>query len=243
MEYDGALPSRDVPARSRFYQLLALGTAGIVFVGFGPTYYWKPVIDSPALSTVWVALHAAACSLWMLLLCVQAALVGRGRTDLHRRLGLVSLVLVPAIVVLGLYVAIDFIRHNHALLVVQRSQSHRFFLSGSLVGIVFFAALSGVALALRRRPGFHKRYIVLATLILISASFSRLPLIGPLGPPWTGLPMWTLLGFIAWHDIRTEGRLHTANRIGIPLILLYALLVIVMSVSPAFDAIAHALGA
>jgi hypothetical protein len=224
--------------KDRFYLHIALVMTGVVFVGFGPSYYWKPVIDSPALPTVWVGLHALACSLWMLLLVVQAGFVAKGRTDLHRKLGVTGLVLIPVIVALGYYIALEFVRHNHDLLVVERSDAHRFFLSGSLVGITFFAALGGAALALRKRTGFHKRLIVFATLVLISASFARLPLLGPLGPPWTGIPMWAALIWIIIHDKKTEGRVHKATWVGVALILLYAVLVVVMSVSPALDIIA-----
>lgn len=226
--------------KDRFYLYIALAMTGVVFLGFGPSYYWKPVIDGPALPSVWVGLHALACSLWMVLIVAQTTFVAKGRTDLHRLLGSVALVLIPVIFALGLYIALEFIRHNHDLLVVERSNAHRFFLSGSLVGICFFALMSGVALALRKRTGFHKRLMVLATLILISASFVRLPVLGPLGPPWTGIPLWALLIWIIVHDKRSEGRLHKANWIGIPLILLYAITVAVTAFSPAMDAIANA---
>jgi hypothetical protein len=227
--------------KDRFYLYITLVMTGIVFIGFGPSYYWKPVVDSADMPTMWVGMHALACSLWMLLLGVQAAFVANARTDLHRRLGIAGLLMIPVIFALGMYIALEFIRHNYDLLVVERSEEHRFFLSGSLVGITFFALLSGVALAMRRRTGFHKRLMVLATLVLISASFARLPVLGAMGPPWTGIPMWALLAWIVIHDRKTEGKVHRANWIGVPLILLYAVLVVVMSVSPALDLIAGVL--
>lgn len=238
VRYNNNLQRNIAMTKDRFYFHVSLVMTVIVFVGFGPSFYWKPVVASAGLNTVWVGLHALACSLWMLLLCMQTSFVLKGRTDLHRRLGVTGVVLIPIIWALGFYIALDFIRRNYDLVVVERDEAHRFFLSGSVVGIWFFVALASAALLLRKNAGAHKRLMVLATLVLISASFARLPVTGPAGPPWSGIPLWTLLGWIAFHDFKTEGKLHKANRIGIPLVLLYAVLVIVMSVSPGLDFIA-----
>src|SRR5207253_510938 len=48
------------------------------------------------------SVHAVMMGAFLLLLLAQTALVATGRTDLHRRLGLVAIVLAPAMVVAGL---------------------------------------------------------------------------------------------------------------------------------------------
>lgn len=158
MENSAALPASPVKAHSRFPLLITLAMILVVFVGFGPTFYWKPVITSAPLSTVWVVLHVLSCTAWMLLLVTQALLVSSQRVDVHRKLGVAGVVLLFLIMPLGWVVAFDFIARNQEL--------------------------------------------VLATLILISAAFVRLPVIGPLGPPWTGIPMWIFLGCVIAHDLR-----------------------------------------
>jgi hypothetical protein len=224
--------------RLRFPALITLAMIFIVFVGFGPSFYWKPVTQSAPLATFWVGMHVLTCSAWMLLMLAQSLLVSSGRADLHRKLGLASVVLLPLILPIGWYVAFDFIVRNQELVLVERSPAHRFFLSGSFVGVTIFTVLACAALALRRRPEFHRRIMVLATAVLISAAFARLPVIGPMGPPWTGIPMWILVGCIVTHDIRSNGRLHKANIWGLPIILLYVTSVLALSLSPAFDALA-----
>ena len=88
-----------------FFGGIALASILVVFVGFAPTYYLKGVFGTPPLSPL-VHLHGALSTMWLLLLLLQTSLVAAGRTDIHRRMGIGAVLLIPAMLVVGPAVAI-----------------------------------------------------------------------------------------------------------------------------------------
>src|SRR5258708_13320103 len=87
------------PARGQtdrlFFTGMAVASAFAVFVGFMPTYF----VRSPALPalTPLFHLHGALFSSWIILLFAQTSLVSPPPTDIHRRLGLLRLLLPPIV--------------------------------------------------------------------------------------------------------------------------------------------------
>src|SRR5687768_5057694 len=79
-----------------FFGAMGLGLAVIVFVGFAPTYY-LPRAGAPGLAPHLHA-HGAVTTAWLLLFVVQVGLVAAHRTDLHRKLGALGLVIATALV-------------------------------------------------------------------------------------------------------------------------------------------------
>jgi hypothetical protein len=51
----------------------------VVLIGFGPTYYFKPLMTSPALPML-THLHGAVFTAWLLLFGLQATLGETGQT-------------------------------------------------------------------------------------------------------------------------------------------------------------------
>ena len=83
-----------VPALARrqdhvFYTSMAAVVTGIVFVGFGPTFYLRPHFTSRPLPTLLVV-HGLLFSSWIVLLLLQSSLVAAGRILLHRRIGVLG---------------------------------------------------------------------------------------------------------------------------------------------------------
>jgi hypothetical protein len=106
----------------------------------------------------------------MLLLLVQMLLVSAKRVSLHRKLGIAGFLLAAAMVAVAV--------------MVVANQLHRFAsqgdyrLSRSLIPqweVSNFAVLAGSAFALRRYPAAHKRLIILATIAMMPAAISRIP--------------------------------------------------------------------
>lgn len=124
-------------------------------------------------------LHALAFAGWMALLVAQVGLVAAGRTNLHRRLGLASPVVLPAVAATGLAVAAYAVRHGfHAPGVAPE-----LLVAVALVSLAFFVAGVGLALALRRRPAAHKRLMRLATMMVAGAGTTRIPQVAAVSPP------------------------------------------------------------
>src|SRR4029077_3329174 len=79
-----------------FYAGMAIVIAAAVFLGFARTFYLRGYLPLPLgagpLSPLLVV-HGVLNTSWFALFTVQTLLVARGRTDIHRRLGVLGAVL------------------------------------------------------------------------------------------------------------------------------------------------------
>src|SRR4051812_6369589 len=115
----------------------------------------------------------------MMLLLVQTSLIASRRVTLHRKLGVLGGVLAAGVVVLGWVVAFDLrpalTARASGLVPLPGTME---FLILPAEELVVFAALVGYALVARRKPGVHRRLMLLGTLALIPAATTRPPLPG-----------------------------------------------------------------
>ena len=150
---------------------------------------------------------------WLLLLTSQLVLIRSHKVALHRRVGQLGCVWMPLLVVIGLVTSI----------IVDRSKFGTpgwdpGFFSIQLYDLVLFAALTGIALLMRRNPASHKRLMLLGTVTLSNAGFARWW--GRVLGAWLGrgyvpelvedfLGDFLILGAMLAYDFATRGR---ANR-------------------------------
>jgi hypothetical protein len=144
-----------------FFGAMGFGLALTVFIDFAPTYYLARAA-APSLAPHLQA-HGAVTTAWMLLFMVQAGLVAAHRTDLHRKLGAIGLVIATALVILTLQSS-----------VIARGLTNRLVFSAG--ALVMFAVFVILALWRRRDPDAHKRLMLLATLSLVAPAIARLRL-------------------------------------------------------------------
>lgn len=131
-------------------------------------------------------LHAVLMGSFLLLLLAQTVLVATGRKSLHMTLGLVSMLLVPAIVVVGFLLA----RGNYlgmwgaAQTAPPAAQAQMLGVLNHIENILLLQLRIGILfpiliwIALRARnsdPGLHKRMMILATVVAIPAGIDRIP--------------------------------------------------------------------
>jgi hypothetical protein len=138
----------------------------VAIVAFWPVY----IVRLPFEAELFVNLHTSGVVLWMLLLIAQPWLIGRGRRPLHKKIGRISYVLVPYIAVTSLLLA-----HNRtaALNPADFAQfGHSIYLP--FVAIVTFCAAWGLAIANRRDPFLHGRYMVGTAFALFDPIVARL---------------------------------------------------------------------
>jgi hypothetical protein len=145
---------------------------GIVFAGFAPTFYLKGLFGTPPLSTLLFA-HGLVMSAWIALLVVQSALVEFGRTDLHRRVGVVGAGVAVLLVVIGAAAALEAARRGFS---PTPKVTPLMFLAIPLVDLLVFSILAGTALVMRRRAATHKRLMLLATVGMLTPAVARLPI-------------------------------------------------------------------
>jgi hypothetical protein len=165
----------------RFFGGMAVVLALTVLAGFSRTYYFNDFVAAPFELSPLLKLHGAAYTAWMVLLVTQTTLIATHRVNLHRRLGVAGAALAVLMVVLGTMVAVSRTANG---LMLDRGVPRLVFLAVPLVGMIVFPCLLGAALWLRRRSAAHKRLVLIATLELVTAGVSRLPVVetwGPLG--------------------------------------------------------------
>lgn len=147
-------------------------------------------------------LHALLGTAWLLLLIAQPALVARGRLALHRRLGPPAALLGAGFVLSGVLVS-----HAHvARLTPAQLDAAPGFLYLALAMTLLHASALALALAWRRVPALHARYMACTLLALLDPVLARL--LGHYGPAlpadWMyAAPAYTLIGLCLWWLWRT----------------------------------------
>lgn len=210
MTADVAAPQR----APRFYLSMAILLAGVVFVGFAPSFYLKGIIHAPPPLSDLTRVHGVVFTAWILLFIAQTSLVAANRRDIHRKLGIFGAVLGAAILALGAYTAIIAGKLGHA---PPGAPPPLAFMAVPLIGILCFAGFVGAAILNRGRPEAHKRLMVLATLQLTPPAFGRTALMmGFLGInlfiAFGGADLLLLVAMA--HDYLKMGRVHSAYLYG-----------------------------
>jgi hypothetical protein len=139
----------------------------VILLGFVPDMIQHFQTHETAYPLV-VHFHAAVFVGWLLLLTAQILLIRIKRRDIHKKLGIAGVGLAVAIVILGPITALTVDRQSLGLPGYQPQ-----FLSVQLLDIIAFAGVAAAAIAMRSDPAAHKRLILLATLSIIDAGFSR----------------------------------------------------------------------
>ncbi len=153
--------------RRRFFVAMAAAIIIAVFVGFAPTFYLRGSFVQTRAMSLLLHLHGIVFSSWVILLLVQALLIARGSRRLHQRLGWVTAAVAVAMILLVGAAIVEELRR------VNGFPPPPLALSLSVFDITAFAILVGGAIHLRKRPDWHKRFMLCATIILLGAPMFR----------------------------------------------------------------------
>ena len=218
----------------KFYSRMAIFLVVVVFLGFAPSFYLRGIVPeyprpNPTLPPG-VLFHGLMFTLWMALLVLQTQLIATRRTEVHMRLGKVTMLVAIALIPIMYLTAVWGVARN----------SHPPFTDGlnwtaiPLAVIPAFAFLIYEAWRRRRESQWHKRLMLGATILFVAGpGFSRIPLAPP---SFWGFTIQLLAGtallyapLFIW-DRRTQGKIHPATWTGygvataaavVPLALIY----------------------
>jgi hypothetical protein len=210
-------------ATGRFYVWMAAICVLIAFGGFAPTY-WLQLVPGTFIGPALLHVHGLLFSAWTLLLLVQARHVAQGRMAAHRAFGMAGISLATALVFTGLAATILSL---NAQLAGGYGDRARAFSILPVSAITLFAGFFIAAIANIRRPEWHKRLMLLATISLLQAAMARVffvliagggpgrrPGLGPPPPLAIGIVPSLLLELLIVagivYDWRTRGRPHPA---------------------------------
>ena len=203
--------------RDRFFVGIAIAAAASVLLGFARTYYLKAFFPTLSFSSLF-HIHGALFTAWMLLLVVQASLVVSRRTVLHRRVGWIGLSLMVAMVVTGTLVSIAGARGQGPVgVAVQRGELAwapvpplETLLLNNLAAMLLFGVFASAGLAYRHRPDAHKRFMVLATIVLLPSAIGRgaITILGAFHPALALGGTALFVSAMVVHDWRSRRRVH-----------------------------------
>lgn len=161
------------PKRDSYFLLLAGAIAATVFTGFWFTYFGPLISGTRAGSPPVLHLHGWTFYLWYLLLVAQSALARSRRMSLHVTLGLASIAL--ALLMVGTGLVVIGVQMDVAL----EKQDPFWTASGPTVfaTLALFAGFYVAALRMRRRPDWHKRLILVASVGGMGAATFRLAMV------------------------------------------------------------------
>jgi hypothetical protein len=236
------------PARARthaadrtFYATMGFALLGAVLLGFARSFYLHSLFPAhPVPREPFFVVHGIAFTAWFVLLAVQPLLIATRRVDLHRALGVVGAVLALAMVALGLGgAAIAAARPTGFVGIPLPGWA---FMIVPVVEILTFGVFVALAVASRRDGAAHKRWMLLASIAIVTAAVARWPGVQELANPLVFLGIADLfLVPIAVHDLRTRGRLHPVTLWGGLFVLLGGPAQLALATTSGWHAIANAL--
>jgi len=172
------------------YVFMAVFFIATAIASFAPTSLrlitrvWSGELPPPPFV---VHFHAVSMTSWLLLLLAQSSLAFRNRLDVHRKLGVLSLILAPCILVsmygMDLYGLETFRTETNVLAISetppeQVAQMRRYIASILLIhgsSYFLFPAFFVWAILVRRTDNeTHRRLMILATLVLMIPGLGRL---------------------------------------------------------------------
>lgn len=146
-----------------FFSLVGVWFVSVTFVGFSKSFFLRA---SPEPLPTHLIVHGVVYSAWVALFLVQALLISSHRVRWHMSLGMTSVFLLIVMIPVGF----------HVVLVKAAAGDKSFDEAGfNLTGLTLGFSFAFAGLACRKRPLFHKRLMLFATLMLTIAAADRVP--------------------------------------------------------------------
>jgi hypothetical protein len=232
VRFSQALPaSLAPPRRGRFGAAMGLLLLAAMVAGFWQTFFFRD--GGERALAPYLVVHGTAVAAWFVLFATQTLLVTSGQVALHRRLGVLGVVIAAAVVATSLFTIFQIVDH-------WRSQGIDVDARRGLIGLIVWGDLGALAAYLlflvrglrkRRQGEAHRRLMLLASFAIISPALIRVAGL----PAFAGVDgvLLTMGGLLALalllvaYDLVTLRRVHPETRWGAPAFL-------VVHLAPAF---------
>ena len=172
-------------AVTTFWMILSALMVITALLGFWPTYYGPLIAGTleaqcvdPRLaykqcfSRPIVHFHGIVFMGWIALFTAQAFLASRGQIALHRKVGKVGIAYGILVVINGFITTFNELANGIAEGQTEAALSG---LIAPFTNVVVFAIFFGAAITYRRQTEIHKRFMLLATVMLLIAAVLRMP--------------------------------------------------------------------
>jgi hypothetical protein len=209
--------------RPSFFFAYSIALAVAASVGFA----LKAVLQPDAMPRInpLILVHALLMFSWFVVLIAQTSLVRTGRTPLHRRLGMWSLIVTLGAIGTGLALSFAAYDPEESMLLPNMAMLLNY-------GVMYAAGL----LSRQRDLASHKRWMVLSGATMLGPSLGRACAAIGVPLPLTML-IWLFMLAPLWvHDLRALRRVHRVTAAGT------ALVIIGVGVASALSVNAHVKG-
>jgi len=226
----------------QFYVWYAVLLLAVLIGGFSRTFFLRGRFFTDPLPLL-VSVHGIVATSWFVLFLIQAVLVARRQTQVHRRIGLVGVVVVVTVLLVGVTTAVGVSPRTYEERLAAGLDPDPAILSSpgrwiqvarDSLAFVAFAGLAAWAFVKRHQPQVHKRLMILASVALSTAAMARvfrwpaLAFVPEVVGLFLGLAFLIALPMV--RDLRVDGRVHPSLKWGGPLLWLY---VLAISLAPA----------
>jgi hypothetical protein len=179
-----------------------------VFAGFAPSFYLRSAFHPDHELSILLHIHGLIFSTWIILFLVQALLIARGSRRLHQRLGWLAAGVAVAMLMLVAGATVEQMRRGSPLEEVATA------LSLNSIGALMFGVPFVFAVYFRKRPDWHKRLMLCATLGLLGAPILRLILLTTNLEFPTAIIFGAVAGDLFFlpcfaYDVLTRGKIHS----------------------------------
>jgi hypothetical protein len=206
-----AIGSETLKTGMKRYFFVAMAALVIltVFVGFAPSFYLRSAFHPDHELSVLLHVHGLVFSTWIILFLVQTVLIAKGSRTLHQRLGWFTVAV--AVLMLLLVGAATAEQMRRGLPLAEAATD----ISLNSFGAIMFAVPLVGAIYYRKRPDWHKRLMLCATLALLGAPILRLILLTTNLGFSTAIIVGAVVGNLFFlpcfaYDLSTRGRIHRA---------------------------------
>ena len=142
----------------------------LTFFGFYKTYFVHFPEFEKQISGI-IHFHAIIASLWIFMLIIQPILIKRANYGLHKKIGKLSYLLFPILVISIIPQIIRTLNSD--------TPNFAFFPIADTLALILFY---GLAIYHRRSAPIHMRYMIGTAIVFLG------PTIGRIGPLWLGIP-------------------------------------------------------
>ncbi len=187
-----SVPNAAASARNferKFFFAVAVLFPLAVLIGFAPTFYLKPLFNSPPIPRTIVYVHAFFMTAWIALFITQVYLISAKKILVHRKLGFLGVALGIGIIISGLLTAIAATKYGAAS--APKDIPPLDFMIVPFGDLVVFAVLFAAAVYYRKQAATHKRLILLTVINFLPPALARYPggVMDKFGPLWFfGIP-------------------------------------------------------
>ncbi len=201
-----AAPQHQPVEGTRFFAIMSFVMAGVIVAGFSLNLAMgRSSFALPAAFHV----HGMIFMGWLGLYLAQVVTIAGGNVALHRSLGKVAYLWIPAMIAAGTMITLVSVRGSGAPFFFAQNE----FLISNLAGLLVFGGLASWALRVPRYSGWHRRLMLVAMSVLTGPGLGRLlpmPLLIPYAWPIAVSASFVFGGIAMLVDWRANGRVHPA---------------------------------